>query len=256
MAMARLRKVLTKATGGGKQPRVPPHRRIYAVGDIHGRSDLLDRLHEMIVADRAKAGAVRPVLVYLGDYVDRGPDSAGVIDRVLGPPPGDFDVVCLIGNHEQMMLDFLAGAGAGLGWLMNGGDATLASYGVPVAGEVYRREELVPLQQALIQRLPAAHRRFLNGLSHTHREGDYLFVHAGIRPGVPLDQQDAEDLIWIREEFLDSTTDHGAVVVHGHSIRPKVEMRKNRIGLDTGAFASGTLTCLVLQDDQRSLLQT
>ena len=255
MAVERLRKALKKMTGGGKAPRVPPHRRVYAIGDIHGRRDLLDTLLDMIVADREKAGAVRPVLIYLGDYVDRGPDSAAVIDRVM-QPPADFTVLHLIGNHEQMMLDFLAGAGAGLGWLMNGGDATLASYGVPVVGEIYRRDELVPLQQALQQRLPADHRRFLNGLSYTHREGDYLFVHAGIRPGVPLGQQDEEDLIWIREEFLDSTLDHGAVVVHGHSIRSKVEMRKNRIGLDTGAFASGTLTCLVLQDDKRSLLQT
>lgn len=256
MAAAGLRKALSKVTGRGKQPRVPPFRRVYAIGDIHGRADLFDRLHEMILADRAAAGAVRPVLVYLGDYVDRGPDSAGIVERLVAPPPGDFDRVCLIGNHEQLMLDFLAREGAGLGWLMNGGDATLRSYGVPIAGEVYRREELAPLQAALRQRLPATHRAFLDALDRTHREGDYLFVHAGIRPGVPLDRQDEKDLIWIREDFLDSAADHGAVVVHGHSIRPKVEMRRNRIGLDTGAYASGTLTCLVLQDDQRSLLQT
>ncbi len=241
---------------GPKGKRVPPFRRVYAIGDIHGRLDLLDELLALIEADREAAGAVRPVLIFLGDYVDRGPASAGVIARLLGPPPADFDVVHLLGNHEAMMLRFLEDESAGLGWMGNGGVETLASYGIAVEGGVYRREELAKLRDALRERLPDSHLEFLQNLQLTHREGDYLFVHAGIRPGIPMAEQAEDDLIWIREEFLDSRDDHGHVVVHGHSIRPEVEMRANRIGIDTGAFRSGTLTCLVLQDDERDLLQT
>ncbi|MEQ9643423.1 MAG: metallophosphoesterase [Alphaproteobacteria bacterium] len=241
---------------GPKGKTVPPFHRVYAIGDIHGRLDLLDDLLQQIVADREAAKPARAVLIYLGDYVDRGPDSRGVIDRLLAPPPDGFDVVHLLGNHEALMLHFLADDRAGFGWLSNGGVATLASYGIEVAGEVYRREDLTALRVELRERLPDAHRQFLQGLGLHHREGDYLFVHAGIRPGVPLDDQTADDLIWIREAFLDSKADHGFVVVHGHSIRQEVVLRANRIGIDTGAFASGTLTCLVLQDDRYELLQT
>ncbi len=154
-----------------------------------------------------------------------------------------------------MMLDFLRDANAGPGWLWTGGDATLDSYGVNAPAVWADRDPLAAARDALAAALPPDHRRFLDGLAHTHREGDYLFVHAGVRPGVALDAQDRNDLIWIREEFLDSTADHGAMVVHGHSIGERPVRRANRIGIDTGASFSGRLTCLALVGDEVETLQ-
>jgi len=239
--------------------------RIYAIGDIHGRSDLLDRLHARIRAHAADEPPGRRVVVHLGDYVDRGPDSRGVIDRVMasletgrfaGPLTG-FDCVALLGNHDAMMRDFLSDPlEIGPGWMMNGAAATLASYGVEAPRRPDDAKALLQARLALLQALPPAHRRFLETLAPMHREGRFLFVHAGIRPGVALDRQAVEDLIWIREEFLHSTADHGAIVVHGHSIAPEPEFRPNRIGIDTGAYRSGRLTAVCLSDITVSVLQT
>jgi len=227
------------------RPAAPAGTRLYAIGDIHGRADLLRRLYDAIADDAATVARRRRVLIHLGDYVDRGPDSRGVLDLVTAAPPAGFDTVCLRGNHEQMMLDYLDGRSDGDLWRRNGGEATEASYGV-----------LTNDRDALLRALPPAHLVFLRGLGLTARFGDYLFVHAGIRPGVPLDRQDADDLLWIRQPFLDSDADHGAVVVHGHSVRPAPVFAGNRIGLDTGAYASGVLTALVLDGESRALLQT
>jgi serine/threonine protein phosphatase 1 len=250
-----LDKVVGAVRGGATGARVPPQRRVYAIGDIHGRLDLLRRLHEQIARDIAAASPQRPVVVYLGDYIDRGPDSRGVID-LLREPSLPAEPVHLLGNHEAMLLEFLDQPESGLKWLYNGGAATLLSYGVELASEAYRGEQLTALQAKLRRALPGPHAAFLQGLARWHREGDYLFVHAGIRPGVPLAAQDDDDLIWIREDFLASGADHGAVVVHGHTIESKVQVKRNRIGIDTGAYATGTLTCLVLDGDRRSFLQT
>lgn len=225
---------------------LPPGLRIYAIGDIHGRLDLMDELHGRIVADAAARPIARCRLVYLGDYVDRGPDSRGVIERLLAPPPGGFERIALLGNHEAMLLDALADRHAAGHWRNNGGGATLRSYGLPAGcgmGE-------------FAAALPAAHRVFLEELDLSHRAGGYYFVHAGIEPSLPLDAQPREAQIWIRNRFLDSTADHGAVVVHGHTPVDDVEWRPNRIGIDTGAFFSGRLTALVLEGDSRRLLQT
>ena len=235
-----------------RDARLPPGIRIYAVGDIHGRNDLLTRLHAMIAADMQPAPD-RCILIYLGDYIDRGPDSAAVIERLCRRPFPGAETVTLLGNHEAMMLDFLAAPEGGLLWLGNGGDATLRSYGVAAP---HARADLRAAWHSLAAVLPAHHLGFLQALSVWARFGDYLFVHAGVRPELPLEFQSPEQMIWIRDVFLDSEADHGAIVVHGHTIVDEVEWRPNRIGIDTGAYATGHLTALVLEGGERRLLQT
>ncbi len=236
-----------------EEARLPPGLRIYAVGDIHGRADLLAQLQALIAADLEEGAPGQRVIVYLGDYIDRGPDSAGVIERICRHPVPGTETVALLGNHEAMMLEFLeAPYGAGL-WLANGGDATLASYRVRVP---HSMDEFLLTQRALRGSLPRHHLNFLAGLPLQARFGDYFFVHAGIRPGLPLDRQSREQVIWIRDPFLDSEADHGAVIIHGHTIVHEVEWCRNRIGIDTGAYTTGRLTALVLEGGERRLLQT
>ncbi len=235
---------------------VPAGTRVYAVGDIHGRADLLEALLEQIEADAARHPEAVKRLIYLGDYVDRGPASSAVIDMVLHDGPPGFEVVPLMGNHEEMMLRFLEDIAVGRTWMMNGGDATLLSYGVEPPSMFAGTPLVRHAQQQFAERLPARHKTFLDGLALSHTQGDYLFVHAGVRPGVPLDEQRAEDLLWIRDEFLDSDRDFGKVVVHGHSITLDPDFRPNRIGIDTGAYRSHQLTCLVLEGTERLLLTT
>jgi calcineurin-like phosphoesterase family protein len=235
-------------------PRIAPDLRLYAVGDIHGRADLLRRLHALIREDAEAASETRRRVVYLGDYVDRGPEARAVLDLLIDEPLGGFERVHLKGNHEDALLGFLEDAAIGPMWLGFGGAATLLSYGVP-APAMPARDELLHMQEAFAAAFPDDHRAFLKGLATRHEEGDFLFVHAGVRPGVPLADQREEDLLWIREPFLSTAADFGKVVVHGHSIAYEPELRHNRIGIDTGAFATGRLTCLVLAGDALSLLQ-
>ena len=237
-------------------PAVPAGSRIYAVGDIHGRADLLETLLQAIEADAERHPDAAKRLIYLGDYVDRGPASSAVIDLALDDRPPGIEVVPLMGNHEEMMLRFLADIAVGRTWMMNGGDATLTSYGVEPPSMFAGTALLRHAQQQFAERLPARHRAFLEGLTLSHTEGDYLFVHAGVRPGVALNRQRTEDLLWIRDEFLDSDRDFGKLVVHGHSISLDPEFRANRIGIDTGAYRSGQLTCLVLDGTAQQLLTT
>jgi len=238
-------------------PRVPDGLRVYVVGDIHGRLDLLERLHEAITADAATLGAgARGAIVYLGDYVDRGPDSRDVVEMLAGGGPPGLETTFLRGNHEQMMLDFLdAGVGAGM-WFRNGGDATAESYGVSPEDDDFGDGAGSPTAARLRAAVPPAHRAFLDSLAFSARYGDYLCVHAGIRPGTPLADQTPRDMLWIREPFLTSQADHGVVVVHGHTIAATPQIRANRIGIDTGAYYSGVLTALVLDGAERRLLQT
>jgi serine/threonine protein phosphatase 1 len=236
---------------------VPEGTAIYAIGDIHGRADLLDELHRRIAGDRECGPVARRVIVYLGDYVDRGVDSAGVIDRVIDGVPDGFEAVRLLGNHERLMLDFWADTMHGPIWLSNGGDATLRSYGIELGeGTLPRGAKLAALHAEMRRVLPARDLAFLKGLALSHVEGDYLFVHAGIRPGVRLEDQREADMIWIRNLFLDSTLDHGRIVVHGHTIVPEPVFRSNRIDIDTGAYASGRLTCLALEGTKRRIIST
>lgn len=237
---------------------VPRGLRVYAIGDVHGRLDLLDRLLDEIMADGEDAQDRMKYLVFLGDYIDRGPDSAGVIDRLAeGPPPG-FGALYLKGNHEAAMVRFLTDIRIGPTWLRFGGGATLHSYGIlpPPADEPPQPTVLADIQRRLRDTLPARHLDFLTRLKASVPIGHYLFVHAGIRPGVPLDRQQEDDLLWIREDFLESPADHGRVVVHGHTISMNPEVRANRIGIDTGAYATNRLTCLILDGTERRFLST
>jgi serine/threonine protein phosphatase 1 len=235
----------------------PAGTRIYAIGDIHGRLDLLTGLHGLIAEHAARSPAARRLLVYVGDYIDRGPDSAGVLDLLLDHPLAGFETVHLLGNHEDSMLQFTEDLSIGPAWFNYGGLDTLRSYGVEIRFDPGRdAQELRRLQIECRRRVPRRHVEFLRKLPLMHVEGEYAFAHAGIRPGVAIDRQVRDDVLWIRDEFLHSTADHGKVVVHGHTISFEPEERSNRIGIDTGAFWSDRLTCLVLDGTERAFLQT
>lgn len=237
-------------------PRMTDSVRLYAVGDIHGRADLLRVMHDLISADAGSAGECRKVVVYLGDYVDRGENSRQVIDLLLENPLPDFENVYLMGNHEEMLLDFLDDTDVASQWMQNGGGATLFSYGVGMPGGAGGTTRNQVIQAQLMENLPGAHLEFLRGLKMYHEAGGYLFVHAGISPEVPFLEQGAEDLLWIRDDFLNSEADFGKCVVHGHSIVPEPVILSNRIAIDTGAFYSNRLTCLVLEGDEQRFLRT
>lgn len=244
-------RIETEALPPGRLPAGPAGQGLYAIGDVHGRDDLLEPLLDAIMVDATG----RPsLLVGLGDYVDRGPGSAAVIERLSRFHRHAFTFVPLLGNHEHLMLRFLADADEAGPWLANGGGATLASYGVDPGGGWPERHRHVVLRDALERCLPPHHRRFLDTLATSRRAGDYLFVHAGIRPGVAMDDQDPQDLIWIRGPFLRATEPHGCLVVHGHSITPEADVRSNRVGIDTGAYYTGRLTALAVTGDRARLL--
>ena len=223
-----------------------PGLRVYAVGDVHGCLDRLVALHWAVTADMAANPVAETVLIHLGDYVDRGPDSAGVVWLLGGTvAPPVTRRVDLQGNHEVMMLAALEGrARVAETWLENGGATTLESYHVPLDASPADWHKSVPL----------SHRHWINTRELTHREDGYLFVHAGIRPGLDLYRQSPDDLQWIREPFLSSKDVHPFVVVHGHTPASAPEVRPNRIGIDTGAAMGGALTCLVLEEDRMRFL--
>lgn len=224
---------------------LPEGQRIYALGDIHGCDSHLAELHELILADLAARPIPRPLLLHLGDLVDRGPDSAEVIARLRRPLPG-LPVLTLMGNHDRMMLEALApeaSAEAVHFWLLNGGDATLESYGLSAR------------DRAGWGGVPATDLAFLRALPQSHRAGGYFFAHAGIRPDRPLEDQVEADLLWIREPFLSWRDTLPAVVVHGHTPAAAPQIRPHRIGLDTGAVFGGDLTCGVLEADRIRFLR-
>lgn len=245
-----------RASGPAAAARIPAGLRVYAIGDIHGRADLLRHLHGMIAQDLAAAPVERAQVVYLGDYVDRGLESRQVVDMLLDEPLAGVERVHLMGNHEEVLLQFLDDTGVGPNWFFFGGDATLYSYRVSGASPAIPADRLSKVQTDFRAALPERHLAFYRALGAMHQVGDYLFVHAGIRPGVPFAAQSPADLYWIRDEFLDSSANHGAVVVHGHTIAPEPVVRPNRIGIDTGAYASGRLTCLALEGETRRFLAT
>lgn len=231
---------------------VARNERIYAVGDIHGRADLLLMLHELIESDAETcAKGKNKRIIYLGDYVDRGLDSRGVIDILISRPLAGFDHVFLKGNHEDLLLACREDPEIWPQWMAVGGTATLLSYGVGANPEEDR-----PMWEEFFERMPPAHLEFLAGLQLSFCSGDYLFVHAGIRPQIPLEKQNPRDLMWIRGEFLRHEGSFGMVVVHGHSISLKPEFLTQRIGIDTGAYATNALSCVVLDGTSRRLLST
>ena len=234
-------------------PQIPEGERYYVFGDIHGRADLLKRLMAAVDEDLRERPAARVTEIFLGDYIDRGPDSYEVLDFLSAEPPAGRERVCLVGNHESVMLTFLGDPDILTRWANVGGDQTLASYGITLAPTADNAAEI---QDQLRAALPARHLRFLRTLNPIHRAHGYAFVHAGVRPGIPLDRQSDEDLMWIRQEFLDYTGDFGAVVVHGHTPQDKVEVKPNRINLDTGAYVSGKLTCSIFDGGELRFIQT
>lgn len=223
---------------------LPPGVRVYAVGDIHGRSDLLVDIIDRIESDIRRRPIKRAIEVYLGDYIDRGPDSKGVIDQ-LAVRMVRRGAICLRGNHESFLEEFLVNPKIFPHWIRLGGLQTLASYGISQGTLDVTTCNAV--QRSLQLALPRTHRLFFQCLQNTFYYGDFLFVHAGIRPGVPLNQQDPRDLMWIREDFLMSDQPHGKIVVHGHTPVAHPEIRHNRINIDTGAWRSGVLTCIAIE---------
>lgn len=237
--------------------RLPEGQRIYAVGDIHGSCDALRALHGGIRADAAQgASGLQNIIVYLGDYVDRGMQSREVLDYLLSEPMPGFTSVHLKGNHDDALLRFLEDSNFGPTWFSYGGDATVFSYGVRTPANVTGAERFEKMREQFEAAIPPAHVEFLRNLEMRYEAGDYLFVHAGVKPSRPLDQQEAFDLMWIRDEFTESDQDFGRIIVHGHTVTEAPELRHNRIGIDTGAFSSGVLTCLILEGDQRYFLAT
>lgn len=235
---------------GAKGPKGPAHSRAYAIGDVHGRLDLLRDLLEAIRQDNGRRGPARTYIIFLGDLVDRGPDSRGVVEYLLANPPDFARSVFLKGNHEEFFLRVLAGEDDTVrDWLTYGGYECCESYGIGI-GWILNASP-VEIQERLAATVPAAHRKFLENMADSFQFGDYLFVHAGIRPGVPIDAQSSKDLRWIREGFLEDRTDHGVMVVHGHTIVATAEEHPNRIALDTGAYRSGILTALGIEGTQR-----
>jgi serine/threonine protein phosphatase 1 len=221
----------------------PANTRIYAVGDIHGRADLLMETIARIEDDLRRRPIQHAFEVYLGDYIDRGPDSKTVID-LLAVRLVENRAVCLRGNHEAMLEDFLRDPDFLRHWRQLGGMQTLASYGICPRS---RLEAEADLQRRFRSIFPRTHDLFLQCLRYSFCCGDFLFVHAGIRPGIPIEQQDINDLMWIRHEFLDSVLAHEKFVVHGHTPVPHPDIRPNRINIDTGAWHTGTLTCIAIE---------
>jgi len=230
--------------------RLPEDQRVYAIGDIHGRLDLLRKLHGIIEDDMAENPKDANTVVYLGDYVDRGPDSASVIETLATSAPAGTATAHIMGNHDYFMVDFLDGTGDLGHWLMNGGDDTLRSYGIDDSAEPAQ------LQEALLDVIPDHHLSFLKGLSLSHSVGSLFFAHAGINPDVSLEAQTPEDLMWIREPFLSWPKAMDTVVVHGHTPRPEPEVARHRIGTDTLAWKSGHLTAAVLENGHVRFLST
>ena len=235
--------------------RVPEGQRVYAIGDIHGRLDLLEQLLAVIEGDDARRGAAKTTMIFLGDLVDRGPDSAGVVERLLHFSRGAVVTRFLMGNHEEVFLRAVKGDTRALRLLIRiGGRETIFSYGV--SREDYRNLDFEDLAALLRDKVPAEHVEFLSTFERSIEIGDYLFVHAGLRPGVAIADQSVSDLRWIRDDFLRHRESFGKLVIHGHSITDEADIRSNRIGIDTGAYSTGRLTAIGLEKDLRWFLST
>ena len=243
----------------------------YAVGDIHGKYDLLINLQSKIAAHAADFDEKK--IVYLGDYIDRGDKSSQVVDHLINQPMEGFTEVHIIGNHELFMLSSAVRPDEGTmgSWMVHGGYLTMMSYDCDMS-KLPRLQEFVMeyngkfpgvtrscmslIQSELTRCIPQSHMAFFRELAYSHLDDGHLFVHAGINPYAPIDQQDENDLCWIREPFLTSQRDYGVIVVHGHSISPNVEFRDNRIGCDTGAYSSGKLSAVAITPDGYEVINT
>jgi serine/threonine protein phosphatase 1 len=239
------------------RPSLAPGRRVYAIGDVHGRLDVLRRMHEAIDRDIVTRPVSSSIEIMLGDLVDRGPASRDVIEALITRAErteGRHQLLGVRGNHEDLMMGFVDAWVGFDTWRELGGYETILSYGVPrrpVATEADR----VRLRDDFLAAVPEEHVRFIEALQPYWIEGGYVFVHAGLRPGIPLPAQAPDDLRWIREEFLDWQAPFEYHVVHGHTPVPKVDPRPNRTNIDTGVYATGMLSCLVLEDASRWLIE-
>jgi serine/threonine protein phosphatase 1 len=238
---------------GGNRPSLPAGLRIYAIGDIHGRADLLDALLSRIKIDLARRPKPRVIYVFLGDYLDRGAASKETIDLLIAHAE-THECVFLRGNHEAMACNCLRDRGGFEQWFRLGGVATLRSYGL--SAEILSRKRSSELQAKFHDALPRTHFQFLRGLLSSFSCGDFYFVHAGINPKADLTCQNEEDLLWIREAFLLSDRDFGKIIVHGHTPCTQIEVRPNRINIDTGAFATGLLSCLAIDEGAFAVIDT
>lgn len=240
-----------------RSPAVPEGEVVWAVGDIHGRLDLLQPLVEHMIADTAASDAKRTTVVFLGDYIDRGPDSRGVIQYLSGLPKGSgIEWRFLKGNHEEAMLDFLADPTTGPTWCEYGGDATLASYGLRLPQMRHKPEAWAHLAADLDHKVTPAEKSFLDRLELSISMGDYFFAHAGARPGVALERQKQRDLLWIRDSFLKDGAAFEKIVVHGHTPTTDVYIDYRRIGIDTKAYESGVLTAVRLESSSWTICQS
>jgi serine/threonine protein phosphatase 1 len=246
-SLFRKRKTEAPASTGGRV--------VYAVGDVHGRLDLLEPLLADIMADARESGG-KPLLVMLGDYVDRGPQSKGVVERLiaLSADPA-FETRLLKGNHEEALLRFLDDPAFGAVWMENGGGPTLADYGVQPPAARTDEAAWTRARDAFADALPPAHLAFYRGLELMVTAGDYAFVHAGVRPGVALEDQAERDLLWIRQDFLSAPGPFGKAIVHGHTPAEEAQLTPHRLGIDTGAYATGVLTAVRLEGTERRLMQ-
>jgi serine/threonine protein phosphatase 1 len=237
----------------GRIPELPPGVRVYAFGDVHGRLDLLRELEGRALSEAC--GTARTRHIYLGDFVDRGPDSRGVIEHLLQPPPERIERVLLCGNHDRWFRDYLLTGQCEVDWLIHGGIETLASYGITMEPDAERACH-PSVWRHVLEKVPPAHCRFLRDLGTLVEVGDYAFCHAGVRPGRPLATQLEADLYWIREPFLSHRGEFGKIIVHGHTVVRRPEQRTNRIGIDTGAVWTGVLTCAVLEGAEVRFIST
>ncbi|MFT5274021.1 MAG: serine/threonine protein phosphatase 1 [Saprospiraceae bacterium] len=249
------RRLLASNSKDPVNPYCPAGSRTYCIGDIHGRDDLLEQVHEQILGDASNHSGTNTI-IYLGDYIDRGMHSKQVIELLLASPLPGFDSIYLRGNHEQSLLDFLMDAKVGHGWFNYGGLQTLVSYGIRYRKIPSSIKDMQALQGELKERLPYSHINFFEKTCFHHSIGNYYFVHAGVNPRFSLEQQQPEDQLWIREDFIKHTKPFEKIIVYGHTITDEPDFQHNRIGLDTGAYQSGKLSCLVLENDTQRIIQT
>ena len=238
-------------------PKIPDGTFVYVIGDIHGCLDLLVNIHDQIAADAARQPpGVKRQVVYLGDYIDRGPDSRGVVDLLISEPLQGCERIFLKGNHESEMEAFIADPKPNHLWTQYGGMETALSYDVRIRAQVSAADRMLELRDRLVESISPAHKNFFANLRMSYEIGDYFMTHAGVRPELPLALQNPADLLWIREPFLSYPGPFEKIVIHGHTVTPQPITLPNQIGIDTGAYHSGKLTCLVLEGDQRRFLST
>lgn len=255
--MSLLKKIFGGESEGGAATAANSPALVYAVGDVHGRLDLMEQLIEIIRQDAETFDGEKANLIFLGDLIDRGPQSAGCVERVLALRNDSWCTpLALMGNHEQAMLRFLDDAAQGELWVQYGGGSTLKSYGVQPPVAQAPLEDWERARTELAAATPETHQAFLREMPLWAHSGDYVFVHAGVRPGVPLEEQTRHDLLWIRGEFLSSKRASDKVVVHGHTPTQSPDNKRWRIGIDTGAYASGVLTAVRLKARKRAIFHT